>query len=69
MEDVVAGLQRLTQLPNVIVKVLITSPNIAVEVEQPLDEKDILHVLREMVNGRRQGFGAGQFEDDVQVAS
>lgn len=62
---VVNGLMELAESSRGIIKVLFTSPTIAVEVQQLLDEDHVLRAPREMVNGQRMGFGLRQASETL----
>lgn len=62
---VVSGLVELAHSSSGIIKVLFTSPTIAVEVQQMLDEEHVLHAPQEMVHGQRMGFGLRQANETL----
>ena len=57
-----SGLLDLVNSSHCILKVHITSPTVAVQVLQMMDEDEVLHVPKDIVNRRGMGFGAAQFE-------
>lgn len=64
-DRVVSGLLELAHSSNGTIKVLFTSPTIAVDVQLMLDEEQVLRAPQEMVHGQRMGFGLRQASETL----
>ena len=68
LEVIISTLRELVSTSECVLKVILTSPKEAMGIRHLLGSEEILYVPKEMVNGRRMGFGITQFESHMNHA-